>query len=183
LKPADAGNGITIPQGSLATVMLMKGQGGWSAHLLSVLVKGQPVNVSSGPASVMGSAQGAATSAASTVTSVLGGFGGFGHKQPKPNGVEAIATGNRVVLPPGTQLQFVLNGASLVAAASSGGMAGIGNPAAGSPNVMAMPHPAGAHPGTANIPTTSSTSQVAPVGNLTAKITETLLGPRTPLLS
>jgi hypothetical protein len=53
LKPADAGNGVTIPQGSLAMVSLMKGQDGWSAHLQSVMVKGQTMNVTSAPASVM----------------------------------------------------------------------------------------------------------------------------------
>jgi hypothetical protein len=178
MKPADGGNGVIVPQGSMAIVTLMKGQGGWSAHLQSLMVKGQPMNVTSSPAMVMGSAQSTATGAASTVTSMIGSFGGFGgHKPPKPNGVEAIATGDRVMLPPGTQLQFVLSGAS---PASAAGM----QPASGMPNMGGMNHPAvGAHPGTggahpANAAAAAPPSEAAPAGNLSAKVTETLLGPR-----
>jgi len=179
MKPADAGNGITIPQGSMAMVTLMNGQGGWSAHLQSLMVKGQTMNVSSAPASVMGSAQSSVASAASTVTSALGSFGGFGHKPPKPSGVEAIATGDRVVLPPGTQVQFVLSGAS---APSGGGMPS----AMGAPSGGGIPHPSGPlHPGSVGggahpaVASNSSSAVGEPVtgGALTAKIQETLLGP------
>src|SRR5260370_35210434 len=97
------------------------------------MFKGQTMNVSSAPASVMGATQSSVATAASTVTSALGSFGGFGHKPPKPSGVEAIATGDRVVLPPGTQVQFVLSGAS----APSGGGGGA---------APAAPPPAGAAP-------------------------------------
>ena len=175
-KAADAGNGVTIPSGSMAMVILVHGQSGWIAQLTSLAVKGQPMNVSSGPATVMGSAQSAATGAMSTVTSALGGFG-FGHKKPAPqSAAAAIASGQRVFLPPGTQLQFVLNSASSMAPAS-GGMAN----SAGMPN---MPSAGGGiHPNSAgaNAAAMSTSSQSIPVGNLTARITETLLGPRKPL--
>ncbi len=178
LKPADAGNGVTIPQGSMATVTLMKAQGGWSAHLQLLMFKGQTMNVSSAPASVMGSTQSSVATAASTVTSALGSFGGFGHKPPKPSGVEAIATGDRVVLPPGTQVQFVLSGAS---APSGGEMPS----AMGAPSGGGIPHPGGPlHPGNASggahpVVASNSSAVGEPVtgGALTAKIQETLLGP------
>jgi hypothetical protein len=181
LKPVDAGNGNTIPAGSMAMVTLMKGQGGWSAHLQSVVVKGQQVNVTSAPASVMGSAQSSVASAANTVTSALGSFGGFGHKPPKPTGVEAIATGDRVVLPPGTQVQFVLSGGG----ASGGGGSAAATGMAGMPNMGGMNHPvSAAHPGTGVVHSSSpgaasaASSEPAAPGNLSAKVTETLLGPR-----
>jgi hypothetical protein len=176
---ADAGNGLTIPRGAMAMVTLMKSQGGWSAHLQSVMVKGQQVNVTSAPASVMGSAQGSVASAANTVTSALGSFGGFGHKPPKPSGVEAVATGDRVVLPPGTQLQFVISGAS---AASGGGVPS----AMGMPSGGGVPHPGGGGGGAQPAGASSSSSSVSVSGGgqavsggaLSAKIQETFLGPR-----
>lgn len=174
-KAADSGNGTTIPAGSMALVVLMQGQSGWAAHLNSITVKGQPMNVSSGPANVMGSAQSTATSAVSSVTSAIGGFG-FGHKKPKtPSGAEAVASGERVFLPPGTQLEFALNGVSP-------GSAGTSWTTAGMPN-MAQPgggmHPYGAGAPGMNSAASSSAGASMPVGNLTAKITETLLGPKT----
>ena len=165
----DAGNGVTIPRGSMAMVSLMKGQGGWSAHLQSVVVKGQTVNVSSAPATVMGSAQSSVASAASTVTSALGSFGGFGHRTPKPSGAEAVATGDRVVLPPGTQVQFVLSGA---AAPNGGGTSSN----MGMPSASGTMHPAGG--GGAVASSSSAGSQPVSGGALSAKIQETLLGPR-----
>ena len=65
-------------------------------------VNGQAVAVTSGPASVTAGAQ----AAVSTVNSVLGGFG---HHVNAPAGVTAVATGQRVVLPPGATLTFVLS--------------------------------------------------------------------------
>src|SRR5262249_51356024 len=132
-KAADAGNGVTIPSGSMAMIALVHGQSGWIAQLQQLTVKGQPMNVSSGPATVMGSAQSTGSSAVSSVTSAIGGFG-FGHKKPvPPSAAEAVASGQRVFLPPGTQLQFALNGTSPTTnAAMSGGMPGApGMPGAG----------------------------------------------------
>jgi hypothetical protein len=175
VKAADAGNGTTIPAGSAAMVTLMKGQDGWSAHLQSVMVKGQTVSVTSAPASVMGSAQSTVANAANSVTSAIGSFGGFGHHN-RPDAVAAIATGDRVLLPPGTQLQFVLSGGgtSSGAAASGSGMSNMGG----------MNHPGNAaHPGSgaahsSNPASASAPAEAASPGSLNAKVTETLLGPR-----
>jgi hypothetical protein len=163
-KPADAGNGTTIPQGSVAMVTLMKGQDGWSAHLQSVVVNGETVSVTSAPASVMGSTQSTVANAANSVNSALGSFG-FGHKPPK---ADVIATADRVLLPPGTQLQFVLSG---------GGSGGGGTAASGMPGMGGMNQAGNAahasNPGSASAP-----ALAASPGNLNAKVTETLLGPR-----
>jgi hypothetical protein len=127
-KTVDAGNGVTIPQGTVAAVTLVNsGNGsGWTTQLVSVTVNGQPVAVSSGSASVTTAAQSAAGSAVNSINSVLGGFR---HHVNAPVGATAIATGQRVVLPPGTPLTFVLSqppaaslvspGAPAVAAASA----------------------------------------------------------------
>ncbi|MGH9679784.1 MAG: hypothetical protein ACRD4Y_07515 [Candidatus Acidiferrales bacterium] len=74
---------------------------GWTTQLVSVTINGQTVAVASGPASVTASA---ATSAMNSVSSMLGGFG----HHVKPTSVTAVATGQRVVLPPGATLTFVL---------------------------------------------------------------------------
>lgn len=165
IKAMDSGNGTTIPAGSVAMVTLMKGQDGWSAHLQSVVVNGQTVSVTSAPASVMGSAQSTVANAANSVNSALGSFG-FGHKPPK---AEAIATADRVLLPPGTQLQFVLSGGG-----TSSGTAASGS---GMPNSGGMNHPDNAvH--ASNSGSASPPAETASPGNLNAKVTETLLGPR-----
>jgi len=103
----DAGNGVTIPQGSVAALTLThSGNGsGWTTQLVSVSINGQPVAVASGPASVTSAAQTAAGSALGAMNSVLGGFG---HHVSAPSGVTAVAMGQRVVLPPGATLTFVL---------------------------------------------------------------------------
>jgi hypothetical protein len=162
-KAASAGS-VMIPANSLVAVVLAKDQAGWSAHLNSVIVNRQLIPISSGPAKLTSSAQSMATGAMNSVSSTLSNFG-F-HKNKQASSVEAVATGNRVVLPPGTQLQFVLNSAAPVVAAYPGAMGnGISN--ASTPNATV----AGASPASAP----------APVGNLTAKVTETLLGPSKPL--
>jgi hypothetical protein len=123
-KAVDAGNGVTIPQGAIAAVTLVNnGNGsGWTTQLVSVTINGQLVAVTSGSASVTSAAQ----TAVGAIHSVLGGFG---HHANAPAGATAIATGQRVVLPPGTPLTFVLSqppvaspvspGAPAVAAASA----------------------------------------------------------------
>lgn len=123
-KAVDAGNGIVIPQGAAASVTLVNGGSGWTTQLVSVTVNGQPVAVTSSPASVTSAAQNAASSAVSAMGSMLGGFG---HHVNAPSGVTAVAMGQRVVLPPGATLTFVLSqppasgSASPGAAAPSGG--------------------------------------------------------------
>ena len=105
-KPVNADNGITIAQGAAATITLAKVGSTWSAQLSSVVINGQAVAVTSSSANVSSTAQSAAGSAANAVGSVLGGFG---HHTNVPAGVSAVATGQRVVLPPGTILTFVLS--------------------------------------------------------------------------
>lgn len=105
-KAVDAGNGVMIPLGAAAAVRLVNGNGsGWSTQLVSVTVNGQPVAITSGPASVTSAAQSAAGGALSSVNSVLGGFG---RHVNTPAATTAMATGQRVVLPPGVMLSFVL---------------------------------------------------------------------------
>ncbi len=101
-KQVNAGNSVTIPQGAAATVTLARNGSGWAAHLSSVVINGQAVAITSNSASVTTTTQNAAVSA---VGSALGRFG-----KPKsiPSSVSAVATGQRVVLPPGTTLSFVL---------------------------------------------------------------------------
>jgi hypothetical protein len=163
VKAVDGGNGITIPAGSIAIVALTKSQSGWAAQLQSVTVKRQTLAVSSGPASLTNSAQSMAGGAVNRVTSALDGFG-FGRKKPAaPSAVQAIASGDRVLLPPGTQLEFVVSG---IYAAGSGGAAmnGGGHPGPNAPNS-----------GNSASPTSNS---LAGLPALTANVTETLLGPR-----
>ncbi|MGH9708665.1 MAG: hypothetical protein ACRD5R_18105, partial [Candidatus Acidiferrales bacterium] len=105
-KAVDAGNGVSIPQGTSAVVTLVNSASGYAAQLVSVTVNGQPVAVTSGPASVTAGAQTAAGSAVSSINSMLGGFG---HHVSAPSGLTAVATGQRVVLPSGTMLTFVLS--------------------------------------------------------------------------
>jgi hypothetical protein len=105
-KAVDAGNGVIIPQGAAAAVTLVNSGSGWTTQLVSVTVNGQLVVVASAAASVTSAAQSAAGSAVSAVGSVLGGFG---HHVNAPSGVTAVAMGQRVVLPPGAILTFVLS--------------------------------------------------------------------------
>src|SRR6266567_6234740 len=74
-KAVEAGNGVTIPQGAVAAVSLANSGSGWTTQLVSVTINGQPLSVASGPASVTAGVQGAASSAMSSVNSVLGAFG------------------------------------------------------------------------------------------------------------
>ena len=143
-KPVNAGNGVTIAQGAAATVTLASSGSGWTAQLSSVTINGQAVAVTSSSASVISTAQNAASSAVNAVSSRLGGFG---HHANVPAGVSAVATGQRVVLPPGTTLSFVL---AATATANATPVAANATPAAPSPAVSAAPaanaapHPAAA---------------------------------------
>jgi hypothetical protein len=101
-KAVTASNGVAIAQGAAATVTLTNSGSGYTAQLSSITLNGQPVAVTSGSASVTG-AQSAASSAINSVGSV------FGHHVSAPSAVTAVATGQRVVLPPGITLTFVLS--------------------------------------------------------------------------
>jgi hypothetical protein len=108
-KPVNSGNGVTIAQGAAATVTLASSGSGRTAQLSSVTINGQTVTVTSSSASVTSAAQNAVGSATNAVNSVLGGFG---HHTNAPAAVSAVATGQRVILPPGTTLSFVLSAAT-----------------------------------------------------------------------
>ena len=162
-KMVNAGNGVIIRQNSVAAVTLTKSGSGYSAQLASVTINGQPVAVASGSASVTSAAQSAASRAVSSVSSALGGL----HHANAPSGVTAVATGQQVVLPPGTTLTFVL---SQPPAANSGGAIASAAPSA-------APAPAGGGASAASAPNSPVTSQPAAGGALAANIQETLLGP------
>lgn len=145
-KAVDAGNGVMIPQGAVAAVTLVNSNNGsgWTAQLVSVTVNGQPVAVTSGSASVTAAAQTAAGNAVSSLNSMLGGFG---HHVNAPAAATAIATGQRVVLPLGTTLSFVLSQppasspASTVPAASAGQAAPVQQTASAAPAPAPNPAP------------------------------------------
>jgi len=115
-KAVDAGNGVTIPQGAVAAVTLANSGSGYAAQLVSVTINGQAVSMASGSASVTSATQGAAAGAVSSVGSMLGGFG---HRVSAPSKVTAVAMGQRVVLPPGTNLAFVLSQPPAASASTS----------------------------------------------------------------
>jgi hypothetical protein len=168
-KAVDAGNGITIPQGASAFVTLAKDGSGFSAHLASVTINGQIVAVASGPASVTSGLQGAATSAMNSVSSMLGGFG---HHPSTPRGVTAVAMGQRVVLPPGITLSFVLSQPPVAnpappAASAAQSITASTPPASVGAGISA---PGASNPTTMNPPVSA--------GAFAAGIQETLLGPR-----
>jgi hypothetical protein len=104
-EPVNAGNNVIIGQGSAATVTLARNGSGWVAQLTSLVINGQSVAVTSGSAPVTSAAQNAVGDAANALRSVLGGLGRGANL---PSGVAAVATGARVILPPGTSLSFVL---------------------------------------------------------------------------
>lgn len=150
-KAINAGNGVSITQGAAATVTLAMNGSTWVAQLTSVVINGQAVAVSSSSASVT-SATGAAANAVSSV------LGGFGHHAPAPTSVTAIASGKRVLLPPGTTLNFVL---ADPAPANT-------PPAAASAAPVAQPPAASAAPAASSAPAPASSSAAASSGNVSA---------------
>ncbi len=167
-KAVDAGNGVTLPLGAAAIVTLAKDGSGYTAQLVSVTIRGQPVAVTSSSASVTSGVQSAATSA------VISKLGGFVHHASSPAGVSAVAMGQRVVLPPGITLTFVL---SQPPAASTVGSIAPAAPAAQTPTASAAPAPAGGGASAASASNSPVTNQPVSAGALTATIQETLLGP------
>ena len=102
----DAGNGVTIGQGSAATVTLTRSGSSYTAQLSSVTINGQVVAVVSSSATVSALAQNAQAKATSAINSVLGGLG---HHVSAPASVASVAIGQHVFLPTGTTLTFVLS--------------------------------------------------------------------------
>jgi hypothetical protein len=105
-EPVNAGNNVIIGQGSVATVTLARNGSGWVAQLTSLVINGQSVAVTTSSAPVTSAAQNAVGDSANALRSVLGRFGRGANL---PSGVAAVATGARVILPPGTSLSFVLD--------------------------------------------------------------------------
>jgi hypothetical protein len=132
-KTVDAANGVVIAKGSAAVVTVAKSGPGWSAQLSSVSINGQPVAVASGRANVTSATQSAVGSVTNAMNSVLGGFG---HHVKIPAGVAAVATGQRVILPPGTTLTFMLSQPPAAAGAPS-----MTASAAPAPSLAANPAP------------------------------------------
>ncbi|MEI9980775.1 MAG: hypothetical protein WDN23_17595 [Edaphobacter sp.] len=149
-KPVNADNGATIAQGAAATVTLAKNGSSWGAQLSSVVINGQVVAVTSSSANVTSAAQSAAGSAANAVGSVLGGFG---HHTNVPASVPAVATGQRVMLPPGTTLNFVL--AAAAPASASPSAANVSSSASAAPAVNAASAPSAATAPTSSAATAS----------------------------
>jgi hypothetical protein len=150
-KPVDAGNGVTIAQGTTAMVTLTGSGAGYAAQLSSLTINGQQVAVSSNSATVSAAGQYAQDKAASAVNSVLGGFG---HHVSAPAAVAANATGQHVSLPTGTTLTFVL-GASPAAPAAQ--------PASVQQTASAKPAPSPAS-------STAATSSASASGGITTLV-------------
>jgi len=114
----DNGNGNAIPEGSTAIVKLAQTSSGWTAQLASVIVKDQTVQVNSSAATLTSSAQSSASNSINTVTSTLGNFG-LGRQRNNSPAAAAVVSGQRVILPPGTQLQFVVGENSAASSSES----------------------------------------------------------------
>ena len=127
-RPVAAGNGVTIQQGSAATVTLTRSGSNYAAQLSSVIIGGQVVAVTSNSATVSAFAQNAQAKAANAVNSVLGGFGH--HVSAPASTAASVAMGQHVFLPAGTTLTFVL-GQTLASSPSQ--------PSAPAPGAPAMP--------------------------------------------
>ena len=134
-----AANDVSIPQGAAATVTLTSNGSGYTARLSSITLNGQAVAVTSNSASVSSVGQYAQSRAANAVGSILG------HHVSAPASVAAAATGQRVSLPTGTTLTFVLgespasNSGGSIAPAAQGGQ-----PAPAQQTAYAAPAPAAA---------------------------------------
>lgn len=153
-KNAKAANGAVIPQGSPATIALSHNGSGWLAQLTSITVNGQAVAVTS-TAAAIGGGGAAAQSAANAVGSVLGGFG---HHSNTAAQVAAAASGARVFLPPGTNLNFTLGAppaANSAPAAAAAPTSAVAPPAGTAPTSANAPSPASA-PASASAPSAGS---------------------------
>ena len=98
-RPVAEENGVAIATGANATVTLDKNGTDWVAHLSTVATNGQAVAVTSRLA-------GATTAAHNDANAMHAMLGALGSHAPAP--VSAIATGQQVLMPPGTTLTFLL---------------------------------------------------------------------------
>jgi hypothetical protein len=142
-KAVNAGNGVMIPQGAIAAVTLTSSGSARTARLASLTINGQVVTVTTGSGSVI--AQQSAAGRAASAMSSLGGA--LGHHVNAPAGISAVATGQRIVLPPGTTLSFVLSqplASSPATSAGASSVAGHSTTASAAPASAPSSGPAGA---------------------------------------
>ena len=93
------GNGVAIANGAHATVTLDKPGSDWIAHVSTVATNGQAVAVTSR----LASATTAAHNDANAMHAMVGALGNHA-----PAAASAVATGQQVLMPPGTTLTFLL---------------------------------------------------------------------------
>jgi hypothetical protein len=139
-RPINPGNNGFAGQVSVATVTLARKGSGWVAQLTSLIVNGQSVAVTTRSASVAGAVQNAVGGAVNAVGSLFG-------RRATPAALTPTASGARVVLPPGTNVSFVLDAPPpSTGAAPAAGAAGVRQPMAGAPQATPAPgRPLGAN--------------------------------------
>lgn len=131
-RPVAEGNGVAIATGANATVTLDKNGTDWVAHLSTVATNGQAVAVTSSLAS-------ATTAAHNDANAMHAMLGALGSHAPAP--VSAIATGQQVIMPPGTTLTFLLaaSPAPNSSAPAASGSSASAQPAANTPAAAPAP--------------------------------------------
>ena len=100
--PVNAGNNITIAQGSVATITLVRNASGWAARLTSLFINGRVTPADSSLAALAGTAPHSLDNDVAVLT-------GHASGTSTVPGLAAIASGARIILPAGTSLSFVLN--------------------------------------------------------------------------
>jgi hypothetical protein len=122
-QPVTAG-GVSIPQNTVVNLTLTASGGAFAVTVTSILLNGQPLAVTSGPATVVQSADGG-------VGQILGRLGIPGG-MPNIPGATPLASGPRVALLPGTTLRFAVTATAARTAAPAPAPAALSaGPAAG----------------------------------------------------
>jgi len=101
-SPVNAGNNITIAQGSVATITLVRNASGWAARLTSLFINGRVTPTDSSLAALAGTAPHSLDNDVAVLT-------GHASGTSTVPGLAAIASGARIILPAGTSLSFALN--------------------------------------------------------------------------
>ena len=147
---ASTAGSVSIPVNTLARITVAQSAGAWSTQLSSLSLDGQTVAVTSSGVSATSPVQ----QNAQKLGSVLSGLGGFGKKAPvAAPAAAAIASGDRVVLPPGTKLTFTVSVPQPSAPASPGATAAPPAPTAAAAPVNAA---AANQPLSSNLPPVSN---------------------------
>lgn len=142
-------NGVAIANGAHATVTLDKPGSDWIAHVSTVATNGQAVAVTSSLAS-------ATTAAHNDANAMHAMVGALGNRAPAA--VSAVASGQQVLMPPGTTLTFLLAPSP---AQNAGAPAASGSPASAQP-VANTPAPA---PAPAAPPAAAAAAQASGQGS------------------